>query len=126
MTRNRSRNPHQIGPIAPVLGDGGEGVHGAILAHRDGVDLFGPLAVGEKDGPVVDVLPRRNIIGDEVQILLPLRFALLCNTFSRHPLSTTINRPTGQVMQGLSIRAEDEPQVSITELIKHPAALRRQ
>src|SRR5215469_11436588 len=59
-------------------------------------------------------------------MFLAFRFTLLCCGFSCYPSSATIDRCTRQVIQGFFIWADNESQIAITELIIHPATLRRQ
>ena len=72
-----------------VFGDAAERVHRTVLAHGDRIDVQRPLAVFHKDGAVVDVAGRRNVVGHQVQVFESLGFALSGAVFSRQPPAVT-------------------------------------
>src|ERR1017187_9968931 len=108
-----------------VLGDAGQGVHHAILAHGNGVDVEGALAVLVEDGAVVGVLAGLDVVGDQVQVFEALGFAHRRLGLAGQALAVDVDGTASQVMDGLAVRAEGEAEVAVAELVEHAAELGR-
>lgn len=77
-TRHRS-HADQVRPGRSSFPDAGQRIDRAVLADSDGINVCRPIPIFIKDGAMVDVMSRGNVIGDQVQISSPLAspFAVL-------------------------------------------------
>src|ERR1035438_780034 len=121
----RAGERDQVGARLAVFRNARQRVHHAVLAHGNGVDVQGPLAVLVKDGAIVGVFVRLDIVGDQVQVFEPLgfthrRLGLAGETFAVH-----VNGAASQVMDGFSVRAERKAEVAVAELVEHATTLGR-
>src|SRR5437667_7419823 len=92
----------------------------AILPDRDRIHVRRPLSVLEEDGSMIGVLPRRDVVCDQMRVLLSLGFTLRRVALSRHPPSVEVDRAAGQVMQGAAVGAEREAEIAVAELVYIP------
>src|SRR5216117_3355170 len=121
----RAGDADEIGATPAVIKDTRQGVHGAVLPDRDRIHVRRPLSVLEEDGSMIGVLPRRDVVCDQMRVLLSLGFTLRRGALYRHPPSVEVDRAAGHVMQGAAVGAEREAEIAVAELVVHSAALRR-
>ena len=72
----RAGDADEIGATPAVIKDTRQGVHGAVLPDLDRIHVRRPLSVLEEDGSMIGVLPRRDVVCDQMRVLLSLGFTL--------------------------------------------------
>src|SRR5439155_26740791 len=94
----RAGDADEIGATPAVIKDTRQGVHGAILPDRDGIQVRRPLSVLEEDGSMIGVLARRDVVCDQMRVLVFLGCPLGGGARSGHLPSVELDRDAGHVM----------------------------